>query len=184
MARRFKAGDVIFRGGTRTGGLYEVVSGKVKLVRTDPSGQETILYVANAGDTLGEGALFAEQHACDAVALTDAVVRLYPKAILLNEIERSPEVAQGFMSMLAQEIMVLRTRLQQRNIASAHERIRHYLSLNVGADGRTVTLPGNTKDFATYLGLSEDTLAETLAEMVAAGEIERYDGKVRLRATA
>jgi len=31
--------------------------------------------------------------------------------------------------------MNLRTRIEQRNIRSAHERVRHFLKLNVGVDG-------------------------------------------------
>ena len=69
--------------------------------------------------------------------------------------------------------MALRTRLERRNIHSARDRVRHFLSLNVGADGHTVDLPGTLKELAADLGLTHEALYRTLARMQADGEIER-----------
>ncbi len=77
------------------------------------------------------------------------------------------------MAMLAQQVMALRTRLQQRGIRSVRERVRHYLALNAGSDGRTVVLKGTIKELAAELGLSHEALYRTLAEMTSKGEIKR-----------
>jgi CRP/FNR family transcriptional regulator, dissimilatory nitrate respiration regulator len=180
IERALKAGQVLFRGGQRTAGLYNVIAGAVRLVRVDRAGREAVLHTASAGETLAEASLFAATYHCDAIAMTDAVVRLYPKAVLLAEFERDPRAAQVFMAMLAHQIMNLRTRLEQRNIHSAHDRIRHYLALNTGADGRTVKVTGTLKNLAVELGLTHEALYRTLADMAAAGEIERQKGKIKL----
>jgi CRP-like cAMP-binding protein len=180
IERALKAGEVLFRGGQRTAGLYNVIAGAVRLVRVDRAGREAVLHTASAGETLAEASLFAATYHCDAIAMTDAVVRLYPKAVLLAEFERDPGAAQAFMAMLAHQIMNLRTRLEQRNIHSAHDRIRHYLALNTGADGRTVKVSGTLKNLAAELGLTHEALYRTLADMAAAGEIERQNGKIKL----
>jgi CRP-like cAMP-binding protein len=86
------------------------------------------------------------------------------------------------MGMLARQIMTLRTRLEQRNIHAARDRIRHYLALHVGPDGRTVALSGTLKDLAGELGLAHEALYRTLAEMAGDGEIERLEGRIRLKA--
>jgi CRP-like cAMP-binding protein len=170
----------LFRTGQRTAGYYEVVTGKVRLIRVDRAGREVLLHLAMAGDTLAEASLFASTYHCDAIAATDAVVRLYPKAIVLAEFDRNPKAAQSFTAMLARQVMNLRTRLEQRNIHSARDRVRHYLVLNAGTDGRTVTVAGTLKDLATELGLTHEALYRTLADMAADGEIERLDGKIKL----
>ena len=180
IERALKAGQVLFRTGQRTAGFYEVVGGRVRLVRVDRAGREAVLHVAAAGETLAEASLFAPAYHCDAIAMTDAVVRLYPKAAVLGEFERNPKAAQAFMAMLARQVMSLRTRLEQRNIHSARDRVRHYLALNAGADGRTVAVPGTLKDLAAELGLTHEALYRTLADMAADGEIERRKGKIRL----
>ncbi len=149
-------------------------------MRVDRAGREAVLHTASAGETLAEASLFAPAYHCDAIAVTAAVVRLYPKALVLGEFERNPDAAQAFTAMLARQVMSLRTRLEQRNIHSAHDRIWHHLALNTGADGRTVKLTGTLKNLAVELGLSHEALYRTLAEMAAAGEIERLKGKIRL----
>src|ERR1035437_9367097 len=75
---------------------------------------------------------------------------------------------------------VLRTRLEQRNIHSARDRVLHYLTLNAGEDRRTVMVPGTLKDLAAELGLTHEALYRTLADLATAGEIERFKGKIRL----
>jgi CRP-like cAMP-binding protein len=180
VERAFRAKQILFRTGQRTAGFYEVITGNVRLVRVDRAGREAVLQIAAAGETLGEASLFASAYHCDGIATTDAVVRLYPKTIVLAEFERDPKAAQAFMAMLAHQIMNLRTRVEQRNINSAHDRVRHYLALNTGTDGRTIRVTGTLKDLATELGLTHETLYRTLADLAAAGEIERSKGKIKL----
>ena len=182
IERTLNAGQTLFRVGSRATGLYEVVSGKVRLVRVSPAGSEAVLFVASAGDTFAEASLYSATYHCDAIASTKATVRLYPKATVLAEFQRDPKVAQAFMAMLAQQVMSLRTGLQRRNIRSARDRVRHYLALNVGPDGRTVTLVTTVKDLAHDLGLTHEALYRTLSEMASDGEIKRSDRKITIRA--
>ena len=178
--RNVPAGQSLFRAGDKTVGLYEVLRGTLRLVRYDRSGREAILQSASAGDTLAEASLYASTYHCDAIATTDAVVRLYPKAPLLAELKRDPKFAQAFTAMLAQQVMGLRTRLERRNIHSARDRIRHFLAVNVGPDGRTVALSGTLKDLAADLGLTHEALYRTLARMTADGEIKRVGASIRI----
>lgn len=180
VERKLDAGETLFRQGKRPVGLYEIVSGKVRLVRVDRAGRETVLYTAGAGDTIAEASLFSSAYHCDAVAASDAAVRLYPKATILAAFAHDAKALRAFTAMLARQVMDLRTRLEQRNIHSARDRVRHYLAVNVGSDGRTVRLPGTVKDLAGELGLAHEALYRTLAEMAAEGEIERGQGTIRL----
>src|SRR6266851_1853019 len=123
VERALEAGQVLFRTGQRTAGLYEVITGNVRLVRVDRAGREAVLHVAVAGEALAEASLFSPAYHCDAIATTDAVVRLYPKTAVLAAFERNPKAAQAFMAMLAHRVMSLRTRLELRNIHSARDRV-------------------------------------------------------------
>jgi CRP/FNR family transcriptional regulator, dissimilatory nitrate respiration regulator len=181
VGRTLKPGQSLFRQGSRTVGLYEVISGKMRLVRVDRSGREAVLYSASAGETIAEASLFSPTYHCDAIATTSAVVRLYPKTAILAEFQRNPKVAEAFMAMLAHQIMNLRTSLERRNIHSARDRIRHYLVANAGADASTVALAGTLKDLAGELGLTHEAFYRTLADMAADGEIERRRGTIRLK---
>jgi CRP-like cAMP-binding protein len=180
--RTLKAGEALFRQGDKTVAFYEIVAGRVRLARVDRAGREAVLHVAGPGDTIAEASLFSPQYHCDAIAGTDAVVRVYRKTDVLAAFARDPKLAQAFTATLARQVMNLRTRIAQRNIRSARDRLRHYLSVNADADGRSVTLSGTLKDLAAELGLTHEALYRTLAALERAGEIKRSRGKINLLA--
>jgi CRP-like cAMP-binding protein len=128
---------------------------------------------------LAEASLFSPTYHCDAIATTNALVRLYPRAALFSALAADVKLARAFSAMLAQQVMTLRTRIEQRNIHSARDRIRHYLAVNAGADGRSVALPGTLKELAADLGLAHEVLYRTLARMTADGEIKRIGNIIR-----
>jgi CRP-like cAMP-binding protein len=178
--RKLKSGEALFRLGDKTAGLCEVISGRVRLARVDRTGREIVLHVAGPGDTIAEASLFSPHYHCDAIANTPAVVRIYPKQAVLLAFEQDRKAAQAFAATLARQVMNLRTRIEQRNIRSARERVRHFLALNVGADGHTVVLTGTLKDLAAELGLSHEALYRTLAALERSGAIKRGKGRIVL----
>ena len=180
LERRLAAGQSLFRAGSRSSGFFEVIGGTVRLVRFDRNGREAVLQTASAGDTLAEASLFSPAYHCDAIAATDAVVRLFPKSVMLVELQRDPRLARAFAAMLARQVMTLRTRLETRNIHSARERVRHFLAVNAGGDRRTVVLRGTLKQLAADLGLTHEALYRTLARMEADGEITRKGTAIRI----
>jgi CRP/FNR family transcriptional regulator, dissimilatory nitrate respiration regulator len=178
--RTLQAGETLFRRGGKPLGLYEVIAGNVRLVRVDRAGHEIVLHVAGPGETLAEASLFATQYHCDATAGTKATVRLYPKRELLAAFAENPKAMAAFSSTLAHLVMDLRARIEQRNIRSARERVRHFLALNVGPDRRTVQWRGTLKDLAAELGLTHEALYRTLAALESSGEIRRQGKAITL----
>jgi len=175
---KLKAGEALFRLGSKAVGLYEIIAGRVRLSRVDRSGREIVLHVAGPGETFAEASLFSAQYHCDAIANTNAIVRIYSKREVLAAFEQNPKAAQAFTEMLAHQVMSLRTRVEQRNIRSARERVRHFLMLNVGPDRRTVVLHGTLKELAAEIGLTHEALYRTLATLERSGEIKRKGEKI------
>ncbi|HVV60712.1 MAG TPA: Crp/Fnr family transcriptional regulator [Pseudolabrys sp.] len=180
VERKLAAGETLFHLGDKTAGLCEIVSGRMRLARVDRAGHEIVLHVAGPGDVIAEASLFSPSYHCDAIASTDAVVRVYPKAATLAAFDKDPKAARAFSAMLARQVMNLRTRLEQRNIRSARERVRHFLVLSAGDDGRTVALRGPLKEIAAQLGLTHEAFYRTLAALERAGEIRRAGAKITL----
>jgi len=182
--RSLARGEVLFHKDDAAVGIYEIELGQVRLSRLDQIGREIFLHLAGAGDLIAEASLFSKVYHCDAIAMTDARARLYPREALLAEFRRNPEAAEAFASRLAHELMALRTRLELRNIRSARERVQTYLALNTGADDRTITLRGTVKDLAGELGLSHEALYRTLSKLEAEGAIARTTDKIVLKKTS
>ncbi|POR52464.1 Crp/Fnr family transcriptional regulator [Bosea psychrotolerans] len=179
--RKLKSGEALFRLGDKTAGFGEVIAGRLRLSRVDRSGREVILHVAGPGETIAEASLFAASYHCDAIASTNALVRVYPKSAVLAMFENDPKSAQAFTATLARQVMNLRTRIEQRNIRSALDRVRHFLSISADESDRTVRLQGTLKQLAAELGLTHEALYRTLSALERSGEIERVkDGIVLL----
>ncbi len=181
VERTLRPNQVLFRMKGAAEGLYEVVSGKLRLLRRDAIAGEETVSIATAGDLIGQGSLGSDVYHCEAVALAKSRVRLYRKAVVLAEVERNPESARQLITMLAAEVMSLRTCLQLRAIRNARDRVRSYLRLSANAESRTVALPGTVKDLASYLGLTHEALYRTLAKMVSDGEIKKSRSGITIR---
>lgn len=179
--RLLARGEILFRKDDPTAGLYQVEHGQVRLSRVDQTGREVVLHVAGPGGLIAEASLFAQLCHCDAIAVTDAKVRLYSGNALLSEFRRNPDALAGFAAGLARELMALRTRLELRNIRSARERVENYLALNTGADRRTIALRGTVKDLAAELGLTHEALYRTLSTLEAEGTIARTKAAIILK---
>jgi CRP-like cAMP-binding protein len=174
-------GEALFRKDDESAGLYQVEEGFVRLSRSDPTGREVVLHIAGPGELVAEASLFCKAYSCDAVAATDARVRLYPRCKLLAEFKRNPEALEAFAAALAQELMALRARVELRNIRSASLRVLNFLALAAGTDGRTVALPGTLKDLASELGLSHEALYRTLNRLETEGTIARGKHEILLK---
>lgn len=171
--RRLEAGETLFRQGEHAAAIFGVAEGRLRLIRSAGSDRSVVLHTAQAGEFLAEAALFAGAYQCDAVAAVDSRVRVYSKRDLVAALRRDPDLAARFMAVLSQQLHALRTRLEERNIRSARERLLHHLALATGADGRTVRLTGTVMDLAADLGLTHEVVYRTLAALAKDGVIAR-----------
>src|SRR5712691_6479537 len=181
--RTLQAGESLFRQGDQTYGIFAIENGRVQMIRYDSQGRALVLFTAVKGELFAEAALFSETYHCDAVAVTKATVRIYPRSTLLSLFGRDQAVGQKFMALLARKVMLLRTRCEVLNIRSASERVLRYLAIAAGPDGRTVELSGTLKEMASELGLAHEVLYRTLADLETQGLIERSDHIIELKPT-
>lgn len=80
--------------------------------------------------------------------------------------------------------MGLRTRLENRNLRTARERVLRHLGLRANDHDRVVKLNGDLKTMAAELGLTYESLYRTLASLEAEGAIRRTREEIRLSAPA
>jgi CRP/FNR family transcriptional regulator, dissimilatory nitrate respiration regulator len=180
-ARRLAPGEALFRQGDPAAAIFEVESGRLQLVRQTADGRRLTLHTARPGELFAEASLFSSVYHCDAVAAAPAVVRVYAKRHVLAAIRRDPTLAERFLALLARQVQVLRSRLEQRNIRSARGRVLRHLALAADAGGRTVRLGGTLMDLAAEIGLTHEALYRTLAALKREGAIARAPGSITLR---
>jgi CRP-like cAMP-binding protein len=179
--RTLEAGETLFRQGDRAAAIFEVEQGRVRLIRHSIDSHAVPVHTARAGELFAEAALFADRYHCDAVAAVPSRVQAYPKRALLAAFRDDPALAERFMAVLARQIHALRSRLEERNIRSARERVLNRLALMAGEQGRTLTWDGTLMDLAAEMGLSHEVLYRTLAALEKDGTITRTRTAVILR---
>jgi CRP-like cAMP-binding protein len=178
--RSLARNEVLFRQGDKATAIYFIEKGRLRLERQTFDGRTLILGTTPASHFFVEAALFADTYHCDAVAAESSRLRVYPKAALLEALRAQPERAMAFLSAMASEVVKLRQQLELMKIRSAEDRVRLYLDLHAGTDGRTVSLDGELQHLAAELGLTREALYRTLASLERAGAIERSGARIAL----
>lgn len=101
-----KRGDFIYRQGDLPKGLYFVKKGLVGLILIGASsGKEHLLRFFREGQFFGHRSLFSEEgYHGTTVALEPTVLKLVPKAVVLNAIEKNPILLKDVVKVLAKEL--------------------------------------------------------------------------------
>ena len=178
---RLGAGDVLFRCGGETLGMYALVAGRMKMVRFGPDGRETLVHAVVAGESFAEPSLFSPSYHCDCIAETAAEVIVLPKREMLRLIAEDGGFAALLVKRLATQVRDLRARIELRNIRSAEERVLAALDLRYRDDGRPIALGTTLKVFASEIGLTHEALYRALARLQRSGRLRRAGTDVWLR---
>jgi CRP/FNR family transcriptional regulator, dissimilatory nitrate respiration regulator len=182
--RQVAAHALLFRQGDPTFGVFRLASGRIRLVRVTPDGEQVPMHTVRPGELFAEASLFSAHYHCDAVATQASEVLVYPKADLARRLKVEPDEEESgalwaFAAEMAHRIHELRMRLEMRQIRSATERVLQSLRLRCAAVG-TWTIDGTLKQFAEDIGLSHEALYRALAVLERAGKISRHDGQIKL----
>ncbi|MEN0087541.1 MAG: cyclic nucleotide-binding domain-containing protein, partial [Pseudomonadota bacterium] len=111
--RSLKSGETLFRRSDRVRNAFLVRTGRVLLQRAIKDGGLLTLHVANQGELVAEGSLFAERYHCDAIVDLNTSVAVLSRSDLLAHMAKGS--SDGGLSMraferTARELQSLRTR--------------------------------------------------------------------------
>jgi CRP/FNR family transcriptional regulator, dissimilatory nitrate respiration regulator len=179
--RELAAGEALFRQGDRAFAIFEIVRGRMRLIRHTVDSHEVVLHTARPGELFAEAALFAGTYHCDALAAVVSRVRVYPKRQLLAAFRANPLLAERFMEVLSREIHTLRSRLEERNIRSARKRLLHHVALAARQNDRTMPLEGTLMNLAAEIGVTHEVLYRTLSRLEREGLISKSRFGITLR---
>ena len=179
-------GSVMFRTGDSSDGLYELVSGKVKLSRLPgeapdhPANRhESLLRVVSAGQIFGELAVFdGGPRNATAVAVTKAVVRRYAQADIQRMVREHPDLAVACLAHITRRLRFALERTTDIHIRDGSARLGKAILL-LGSrfgqrDGsRLVVRHDLTQaELGALTGLSRETVSKLLADLAGRGLLE------------
>jgi CRP-like cAMP-binding protein len=178
------AKTVVFESGDPSRGLFVVISGQIKLALQGARGVERVVELVGSGGVFGEIAVLNGRHLLAAETLTDTQLVHLPKALVLAEMERTPEFTRGIISIVIRRFEHLLGALEDCMLHSGTERVIRYLlnRLPPGAvNGRAVlTLPVKKGVIASQLNLTHEHFSRLLRELVTEALIEVEGRRVRI----
>jgi CRP/FNR family transcriptional regulator len=143
--------------------LYAVHQGKIKVSRYSEDGKEQVIPVLEKGQFLGELALFTNLPTTDfAIALEPSVVCMIEGTSLKSMMEKQPTIAFKVLEELSKRLDYVENLVEELNLPSVEWRLAQYLLEHVDAFNE-VLLPISKGDFASQLGVSQETLSRKLA---------------------
>ena len=174
-----RKGTRVFLAGKMPEWMFYVVSGEVTLERTGLQGEAVVLQRTRQG-FVSEASLKVARYHCDAVAITDTQVIKVPVRELSRELDRDPEFASRWISMLNTEVRRLRLHLERLSMKSIRDRLIHLIETE-GQHGH-YPVPSGLKTLAGELGVTHEALYRAMATLESEQLLSRQEGCLSLLA--
>jgi CRP-like cAMP-binding protein/CheY-like chemotaxis protein len=179
-ARLVKKNQVIYYEGDKGGGLYVVLSGKVKTIKLAEDGRELMTGIYATDDYLGINAMLAnEEYGDTATALEDSMLCLIPKEQLEQLLNLYPEVAREFIKLLANDIREKEEQLLQMAYHSVRKKMAEAL-LRMQRQSGTDSFKIAREDLAAMAAMATETVSRTLSDFKDEGLIEKTGSTITI----
>jgi CRP/FNR family transcriptional regulator len=173
--RDVRRGERVFEEGAPAEGLFVVVAGRIRLVRSSRGGREQILHTEGPGATLGEVPLLdGGGYVATAVGAEPSRLLYLPRAAIVDACRRHPEVALGIIRVLARRVRTFAGLVEQLALKDLTARTAGLLLSDARAAGTsTFELRGTRDELAARLGTVRELVSRSLARL-------RKEGVVRV----
>lgn len=179
-------GTVIFQEYERADGLWALLEGRLKLVRTSRDGRELVVHLVESGQTFAEAALFQKtEYPVTAIAVTGSKLWHWPRQRLISLLETSPELGLALLASAAAWNRKVVSQLQMLTQRRVEERLAIYIigrlegvEIRQGTELR-LELPKNL--IAQVLGMAPEVLSRGLKKLEDAGIVEVSKHALRIR---
>lgn len=159
--------------------LYIILEGWVKVYNGLETGEEAILQMLSAGETLLESAVFLNVPTpVSAQVVEDATLLSIPAPVLRQRIQSSPQLAISMLNSVSLRSQRLVQQLELSRLKSAQERVGWFLlrlRLNQKSSDGTIYLPYEKSIIASYLDMRPETFSRTLKKFKKDGFIISSD---------
>jgi CRP/FNR family transcriptional regulator len=164
-------GETLFTEGDDAQGVYEVVSGMLRLYKLLPDGRRQITGFLSAGQILGlapEGI-----HVYSAEAITPVTLCRYARNGLDRLIDEVPGLARRLLAVASHELRAAQEQMLLLGRKAAGEKVASFLLLIADQQGTEdrVSVPMSRSDIADYLGLTTETVSRTFTKLKQEGFI-------------
>lgn len=153
--------------------IYVILQGWVKVYNGLETGEEAILQMLGAGETLLESSVFLNVPTpVSAQVVEDALLLSIPAPVIRQRIQESPSLALSMLNNVSIRTQRLVQQIELSRLKSAHERVGWFLlrlMLNQKSRGGLIYLPYEKSIIASYLDMRPETFSRALKKFKADG---------------
>ena len=163
----YEKGKLLFMQGEMLSRYYLVLGGWVKLYKSTEAGDEAVLQMLSAGDSLMEASVFLNTPSLvSAQVVQDAQLLSMPAPVIRQSLADNRNLALGMIGGLSMRSQGLIQQIEHSRLKTATERVGWFL-LKLGMEqsggkGNAVTLPYDKSTIASYLDMTPETFSRTL----------------------
>lgn len=181
--RAYKRHEIIFMEGDPYAGLYLVLSGRVKVFKTNPEGKEQIIHLVGPREPFADVPLFTGgPYPATAQALEDTRVLFIAKQAFLDLLQGNPEISLRMLGAFAKRLRRMVQLVEELSLKEVTTRLARYLlDESKNAAHPTFQLPISKANLAAYLGTIPETLSRSLRELEDNGIISVQGKQITIR---
>ena len=166
--KSFAKGESLFLEGNTCERVFFVKSGRVKLYRVGPSGQEQILQTLGPGDTCACNPGSSEWHcASSAEALTPCQAWFLSRDHYIHLVKTNANLAHCLNRLFAERLQCFSMLIEEVSLKDSRKRIVKFLldTLDEKGSKDTFPLPFTREELAQRLGVARETAVRQLHDL-------------------
>ncbi|SDE11156.1 nitrate- and nitrite sensing domain-containing protein [Kordiimonas lacus] len=171
--REYEKDKLLFLRDEPAARMYVILEGWVKAYNGLETGEEAILQMLGAGETLLESAVFLNMPTpVNAQVVERATLLSIPAPVIRQRIHSSPQLAVNMLNTVSLRSQRLVQQLELSRLKSAQERVGWFLlrlALNQKSSDGTILLPYEKSIIASYLDMRPETFSRTLKKFKEEG---------------
>lgn len=180
LERKYTKNSIVFLEEEIGAILFIIISGKVKIVRTDDDGKEVILSILGTGDFFGEMALLdGLPRSATVVALDKTELFIIHRREFLELMETSPQIATSLMNELTRRLRKANEQIEDLSLKDAVGRVASViirLADDIGKIRKGEVVIEDfpvQQDLANMAGTSRETISRTIHQFMRHEYVEQ-----------
>lgn len=166
---RCKKGQQFIMEGAPVTGLFFVLKGRVKVLRTGLHGKEQIVRFAKEGEIIGHrGFSTDESYPISALAIEDCVLCYFSKEMLQEALKSDPLFTYDLMLFYANELSKSEVKVKSLSQMTVRERVIDtllYINRKFGQNNGFISMMLSRREYADYAGTTEEQVIRVLSAL-------------------
>ena len=161
--RKYAKGETIYFAGRRERSLYVIHIGRVKISRISSAGKTQVIRVLGPGEFMGELSILSGSPRTDyAEAVEPSTMCMIEGAKLKELMRKYPSIALKVMEELSARLESAENTIEGISLHPAEQRLAQAI-LRLAGDESKFSLALTKGDFASQLGMTQETLSRKLS---------------------